>query len=623
MSEQSAQESDLAGAGELRLLLMLAGSRLARNGDVEPFLAWMATSGPAIAPSIARKVDPAAGDVAHAFRSMGRMIYETTPLPQNNWAPRALPVPGRNEPCHCGSGVKYKHCCAALANIPAPTGRLNMLPGVLAAIPVRRFAELPGSRVSIEAVCATAAEWEDEGAFKRAAALLEPWFAGTGPLNRRRVPMFDLLANLYDHLGHPRKKLNLIAKLIARGDAPLQAEGWMRRSAILNDQHDYAGARAAFSAAQRLDPDNPNLALLEVTVLLARGEHAEARARAAFWLHRLRRTHPGDPGIEPIVDVLLRTVEDPARVLGDVSRQSDPAFERLVGLLQRAPAPANLYRLIPEPSGSAGPLAALPELARAEALWRKRFAGVKPHSVELSTDQPATWKRPGAWLDLLEASPLLWNSFDVLDDLALAADRPDRFGYESELLFPLLDRAARLFEVVRAVNRIERLRLEWGWFENRPALRLLARAAVVAIESADTPRAVECMEPLVFELNPDDNHGLRYDLSRCYLELRRPQDVLRLERAFPEDIGDLAFDRALALFMLGRHGEAVEALRQAHRQSPRVLPMLCRSKARAPARLQENRVTVGGDDEAWYYRESRRELWLREDALGVACSIIG
>ncbi len=23
------------------------------------------------------------------------------------------PLPGRNEPCHCGSGKKYKHCCLA------------------------------------------------------------------------------------------------------------------------------------------------------------------------------------------------------------------------------------------------------------------------------------------------------------------------------------------------------------------------------------------------------------------------------------------------------------------------------------------------------------------------------
>ena len=25
--------------------------------------------------------------------------------------PEAKPLPGRNEPCHCGSGRKYKQCC--------------------------------------------------------------------------------------------------------------------------------------------------------------------------------------------------------------------------------------------------------------------------------------------------------------------------------------------------------------------------------------------------------------------------------------------------------------------------------------------------------------------------------
>jgi hypothetical protein len=27
--------------------------------------------------------------------------------------PRTTERPGRNDPCHCGSGHKYKHCCLA------------------------------------------------------------------------------------------------------------------------------------------------------------------------------------------------------------------------------------------------------------------------------------------------------------------------------------------------------------------------------------------------------------------------------------------------------------------------------------------------------------------------------
>jgi hypothetical protein len=33
------------------------------------------------------------------------------------------PRPGRNQPCHCGSGKKYKHCCLAKDDAKAATAR--------------------------------------------------------------------------------------------------------------------------------------------------------------------------------------------------------------------------------------------------------------------------------------------------------------------------------------------------------------------------------------------------------------------------------------------------------------------------------------------------------------------
>ena len=33
------------------------------------------------------------------------------------------PRPGRNQPCHCGSGKKYKHCCLAKDDAQAATAR--------------------------------------------------------------------------------------------------------------------------------------------------------------------------------------------------------------------------------------------------------------------------------------------------------------------------------------------------------------------------------------------------------------------------------------------------------------------------------------------------------------------
>jgi hypothetical protein len=60
-------------------------------------------------------------------------------------APAAAPTrPGRNEPCHCGSGRKYKHCClaedervAAAARAAAAAEATTGSPEAAAAPPVR------------------------------------------------------------------------------------------------------------------------------------------------------------------------------------------------------------------------------------------------------------------------------------------------------------------------------------------------------------------------------------------------------------------------------------------------------------------------------------------------------
>ena len=41
------------------------------------------------------------------------------PLPGNGFKPRPVAAPGRNDPCPCGSGAKYKTCCAQLPQFDA------------------------------------------------------------------------------------------------------------------------------------------------------------------------------------------------------------------------------------------------------------------------------------------------------------------------------------------------------------------------------------------------------------------------------------------------------------------------------------------------------------------------
>lgn len=48
---------------------------------------------------------------------IAQKIWISVPLSSKHFKPGAWPLPKRNEPCMCGSGRKYKQCCA---HVPLP-----------------------------------------------------------------------------------------------------------------------------------------------------------------------------------------------------------------------------------------------------------------------------------------------------------------------------------------------------------------------------------------------------------------------------------------------------------------------------------------------------------------------
>ena len=61
---------------------------------------------------------PKEAQLPEMLRSMATMVAReignVTPVPENRFRPRKQPKPERNAPCLCGSGKKFKHCCAAV-----------------------------------------------------------------------------------------------------------------------------------------------------------------------------------------------------------------------------------------------------------------------------------------------------------------------------------------------------------------------------------------------------------------------------------------------------------------------------------------------------------------------------
>lgn len=606
-------DADIVGdlTSNLETLLRAAARRLASDDDPAAFGDWFAAAAPTLLPRLFRQaVDP-----SHFARLLARHLYGITPLPRHGYATQRLPTPGRNDPCFCGSGRKFKHCCQPLEGL-VPFPEVNMLRYVLDVSPREVYAGLPTSKVRVDAVADTARQWSDEGRHRDVVALLEPWFGGEGPLQGRLAMLFDALMDAYLALGKPRKRKQLIETALARGDRELQCTAWQRRAVMAADQGDHDAALEAFRQAQRLDPDDPSHTHLEISLLISAGRLEQARERAKFWLARASRDRDFPP---MLLDLLRRAAEDPATAMLDVQQQRVPGLERLRAALRKLPPPAVQHEVRRDSQG-VGHLRPQPALAQAEAKWRRLFPQAKPALTMLADDNPAAFAASDRWLPLLEREPLLWQSFDVLDDLAMAARSLGLLGIEEAIMLPLLDRAVALLRL--HVEASGARQLPWGFLENRPALRCVAARTHYALDHDDRDTALRLAEWLVKELNPNDNHGLRGPLMRLYVQAGRHNDAIALGERYPDDFAELALTHVLALYGAGRTEEAAAALRAAARDHPRAVKMLLAERAKRP-RQDAFGIAIGGDEEAWLYREGHRALWQELGALAWAGGVLG
>jgi len=172
--------------------------------------------------------------------------------------------------------------------------------------------------------------------------------------------------------------------------------------------------------------------------------------------------------------------------------------------------------------------------------------------------RPKNWPSSptsGGRKDILAANPLAWQSFRILEDVAGVIDNAEPADEDLNYDLPeveagLLAHAARLLETVVDHNRARGCRLEWGWLENQPALRLLA-AHIDRVD--DDQERLRLLEWLVNTLNPNDNQGLRETLAQELIMSGRAADALALCDRYPDDgLGAMIYARVLALQQTGR-----------------------------------------------------------------------
>ena len=523
---------------------------------------------------------------------LGMDVWNVTPIPENRFRPRKLNKPERNAPCPCGSGNKFKQCCANLPPLDLGITEELMLSEVLGLLPQKTLKELPLHDLHPDALALVAQRWLDEGDAKKAISLLERYFTNLDKLDSRAELAADTLLNAYLETNAPRKKQKFVDALKAATNKDLRSCGWQRQATIDSDQGNYIGAWDAFREAQRHAPNAPALSHLEVLLLLSEGRDVEAKARADFWIARLQRDAKYDHS--ELITVLRNLVGSDAGKLQTLHVARGP-LGMLADAVANWPAPACSYRLV-----GGCELEPKVELARLEGRWMDLRQTADPDDVIAFAAQ----------------FPLAGQSFMVLRDLseiALMLD-PGVPGSREALSRQILQRGEALRQAVLSKLKAQNRELPWGFLNNRPMLTLV-QYFIDALEKTSPGECLALMRWSVTVANPTDNTGLRGPLIHKLIELGKPREAIDIAAAYPDDFAEIEYGRVLALFVDQQAEAAQASLRKAVERWPKAWKMLHAANPKQPRSKNPGYITVGGDDEAWHYRIDHRDLWQSTGAL--------
>lgn len=286
-------------------LLATAIGRLLHGEALEPFCDWFAQDMGALV--MARHpVAPEDENAARRYqRTVARTLWGALPVPFNRWKPRPLPKVERNDPCHCGSGRKFKQCCAEFAGAAPPIDTDGLYAMALAQAEPAMLTPDQLRLVPGEALGVAAMDWNERSQPERTAAVLAPLFEQRDDLDGRHEIAFDALMDAMHAQGQEAQRRALAHRVSQSRDKTLATAARCRLATMLADQGDFEAAWAMFQSAQRLNPGEAQLLHLELTLLLSQGRHDEAKLRAPLLAAKARRA-----GLDELAVMLLQLGED-------------------------------------------------------------------------------------------------------------------------------------------------------------------------------------------------------------------------------------------------------------------------------------------------------------------------
>ena len=637
------QDHQLAAGVRIQLWINDAVEEILRHENSDRFLGWARNHfsryvDEAIVPEINQESARAVG--VH----LGRALWNVVPLPSNQFRPQPLPEPGRNDPCFCGSGDKYKRCCGQVS-APAIPASIEFLHYVLRHFEQEQILSLLAAKqIPVSAVVDLADAYLEDDLPERAVPLLEGLLESKAKRDDpEMIRAMFLLCDGYEVLDAPERKLDFLKQMTREKTAmSFRSNAWQRLATVYADAGNWEKAWDAVHHAKQDDPRDDGIGVLEVHLLLSYGNAEEAQARARAWLQGTRSVPPAVS--ENGIAFMERVALNPEGALDELDEQiaeedQELSYELVPWLEEVAARPLPHYRLVahagdPAPASSnpasdtssnvksensgkesAFTLSSPDSVATVEEQWKDYFPGENA----TSTLDPGAWEVDpwdegvrNNWISFLESHPQTYDSVRILDDVSSAlleldyiADDEGDEEYFDEQLEAVLQRSRAIIKQALSVS--PDATLPWANPANRPAVRTFARLAGIAIRRKDWSAAqVYAMELLA--LNPTDDHGLRMFVADSYVSAGANEAMLELVRRFPQDDhASLRYGEGLALFRLGRTEEAEAALQRAVRACPRVAQYLLTDEAEL--KLSSFEFSSDEDEDAWYYQNRMRSLW--------------
>lgn len=605
----------------------IAMRRLMDDESLDDFCDWFVKAKLAEPAVLQGMPDVPLADLARSLRHVARQFWGQMPYPANRWRARGLPKTERNGPCHCGSGRKFKQCCAEFDHAPfaLTTESLQVLALEHAApewLTGHKLKEVPALALGHAAM-----GWNDAGEQERTIRLLGPMFLDLKALDERHEAAFDAYVDALQQQGQEIERRDLIDLIAQHPNKALATAARTRLVSILADQGEMSKAWQLFQETSRFNPNDPQLWHLELNLLLSQGRQQEARLRAPLLAARARKV-----GMDDLADVLVGMAEAGMGFLRDAAfdKEIDQYDASLIALTDAVPEQLDekvLHSLYAVEVSSLGEGDARVDVAWVEPVkkmadvyrrWQRTFVVGKPDMTWLNGDVDGLIEALPEAQAFLEKNPQAWYCADVLDDLLMTA----LTLCDDESPTPVLDGAQRLAH--HAVSVLRSLaggaQIHWAVQAHRPMLRCLAMAVELTQMRLDEPAAINYLN-LGLSLNPNDNHGWRTVLATLLMERGDYRDALSLMDRFPQDMPPAEHRRALALFNLDRKVDAEAVLREAHSAYPLYFKALMPKVMDAPPVEDERGYELGSAEAAWHFRIESRHLWVATGALAWAQSL--